>query len=150
MIGLKHVLHEDDLALVPTKATAGARRRARGRGARRRGRPAGDRNSGLALPRAVIFRDSFASPLAPFLSEHFSRAVYLWQNDFDANAVAEGAPRRRDPGDRRTASLRLHALARSSSRPRDGWTVLVARQRLVIVPSLRPLTALSRPRSRCR
>ena len=22
----------------------------------------------------------------PFLSEHFSRAVYLWQNDFDADA----------------------------------------------------------------
>jgi hypothetical protein len=40
-----------------------------------------------ALPRAVIFRDSFVSPLVPFLSEHFSRAVYLWQNDFDAAIV---------------------------------------------------------------
>ena len=40
-----------------------------------------------SLPRAVIFRDSFVSPLVPFVSEHFSRAVYLWQNDFDANAV---------------------------------------------------------------
>ena len=38
-----------------------------------------------SLPRAVIFRDSFASRLVPFLSEHFSRAVYLWQNDFDAD-----------------------------------------------------------------
>ena len=35
----------------------------------------------------MIFRDSFTSALAPFLSEHFSRAVYLWQNDFDADAV---------------------------------------------------------------
>lgn len=30
------------------------------------------------LPTAVIFRDSFAHELMPFLSEHFKRAVYLW------------------------------------------------------------------------
>ena len=40
----------------------------------------------------MIFRDSFASGLAPFLSEHFSRAVYLWQNDFDADAVLKEHP----------------------------------------------------------
>jgi len=45
-----------------------------------------------ALPRAVIFRDSFTSQLVPFLSEHFSRAVYVWQNDFDANLVTEEHP----------------------------------------------------------
>jgi hypothetical protein len=28
----------------------------------------------------------------PFLSEHFSRAVYLWQNDFDATAVESEHP----------------------------------------------------------
>jgi hypothetical protein len=42
---------------------------------------------GSTLPRAVIFRDSFTSLLAPYLSEHFSRAVYLWQNNFDADDV---------------------------------------------------------------
>jgi hypothetical protein len=42
---------------------------------------------GSSLPRAVIFRDSFTSALAPFLSEHFSRAVYLWRNDFDTSEV---------------------------------------------------------------
>ena len=47
---------------------------------------------GSALPRAVIFRDSFFSRLAPFTSEHFSRAVYLWQNDFDANIVSQEHP----------------------------------------------------------
>jgi hypothetical protein len=47
---------------------------------------------GSTLPRAVIFRDSFASRLAPFLSEHFSRAVYLWQNDFDADVVLHEHP----------------------------------------------------------
>jgi len=44
------------------------------------------------LPRAVIFRDSFTSSLVPFLSEHFSRAVYLWQNDFDTDATLEEHP----------------------------------------------------------
>jgi len=29
-------------------------------------------------PTAVIFRDSFAHELVPFLSEHFHRSVYLW------------------------------------------------------------------------
>jgi hypothetical protein len=33
--------------------------------------------SGSALPRAVVFRDSFANNLIPFLSPHFSRAVYI-------------------------------------------------------------------------
>ena len=45
-----------------------------------------------SLPRAVIFRDSFTSQLVPFLSEHFSRAVYLWQNDFDAAVVTQEHP----------------------------------------------------------
>lgn len=47
---------------------------------------------GSTLPRAVIFRDSFASRLAPFLSEHFSRAVYLWENDFDPAVVEQEHP----------------------------------------------------------
>ena len=47
---------------------------------------------GASLPRAVIFRDSFASRLAPYLSEHFSRAVYLWQNDFDSDAIEREHP----------------------------------------------------------
>lgn len=29
-------------------------------------------------PSAVIFRDSFAHELIPFLSEHFNKAIYLW------------------------------------------------------------------------
>ena len=92
MIGLKNVLHETELRLVPKR-----RRRARVV------EPAGGDPTAEAgrlvtviddstLPRAVIFRDSFASRLAPFLSEHFSRAVYLWQNDFDAGVVLEEHP----------------------------------------------------------
>jgi hypothetical protein len=40
-----------------------------------------------SLPRAVVFRDSFGSALVPFLSEHFSRAVYLWQYNVDPEIV---------------------------------------------------------------
>jgi hypothetical protein len=45
-----------------------------------------------ALPRALVFRDSFASRLIPYLSERFSRAVYLWQKGFDAAAVEREHP----------------------------------------------------------
>ena len=44
------------------------------------------------LPRAVVFRDSFSSSLIPFISEHFSRTVYLWQNDFDPEVVEKENP----------------------------------------------------------
>jgi alginate O-acetyltransferase complex protein AlgJ len=44
------------------------------------------------LPRAVTFRDSFAGRLIPYLSEHFSRAVYVWQHDFDAAVVERERP----------------------------------------------------------
>ena len=92
MMGLTRVLREVDLTLVPTRP-----RRAR---VDRTGRREPDDEVGRlvteiadpSLPRAVIFRDSFVSRLAPFLSEHFSRAVYLWQNDFDAEVVLQEHP----------------------------------------------------------
>jgi len=92
MMGLTRVLRETDLELRPLRP-----RRARVV------EPAGahetDEEGRLvteiddpSLPRAVIFRDSFVSRLVPFLSEHFSRAVYLWQNDFDAAEVEKEHP----------------------------------------------------------
>jgi alginate O-acetyltransferase complex protein AlgJ len=92
MMGLTRALREVDMKLVPTRP-----RRARVL------EPAGaaptDEEGRLvtaiddaSLPRAVIFRDSFTSHLVPFLSEHFSRAVYLWQNDFDAAVVTQEHP----------------------------------------------------------
>jgi alginate O-acetyltransferase complex protein AlgJ len=92
MMGLKRVLREIDLALVPRVP-----RRARviePSGAE----PTAEEGrlvteiADPSLPRAVIFRDSFVSRLVPFLSEHFSRAVYLWQNDFDADVVSKEHP----------------------------------------------------------
>jgi hypothetical protein len=92
MMGLKRVLREIDLPLVPRRA-----RRARVV------EPAGAEPTSEegrlvteiddpSLPRAVIFRDSFVSRLVPFVSEHFSRAVYVWQNDFDAALVTREHP----------------------------------------------------------
>jgi len=92
MMGLTRVLHETDLALVPIRP-----RRARvvepagGHEMDEEGRLVTEIDD-PSLPRAVIFRDSFVSRLVPFLSEHFSRAVYLWQNDFDAAEVQKEHP----------------------------------------------------------
>src|SRR5262249_52699631 len=92
MLGLRNTLHETDLRLIPKRPRLA-----------RVVDPAGeDPMAGLGrlvteiadprLPRAVIFRDSFASRLVPFLSEHFSRAVYLWQNDLDADTLVTEHP----------------------------------------------------------
>jgi hypothetical protein len=43
-------------------------------------------------PRAVVFRDSFGSALVPFLSEQFSRALYLWQYNVDPAVVLAERP----------------------------------------------------------
>jgi len=92
MMGLTRVLRETDLTLAPRRA-----RRARvvepdgARPTAEEGRLVTEIDD-PSLPRAVIFRDSFVSRLVPFLSEHFSRAVYLWQNDFDAGAVDKEHP----------------------------------------------------------
>jgi alginate O-acetyltransferase complex protein AlgJ len=92
MMGLTRVLREIDMRLVP-------RRPRRARVIEPAGANPTDEEGRLvteiddpSLPRAVIFRDSFTSRLVPFLSEHFSRAVYLWQNDFDASIVDREQP----------------------------------------------------------
>jgi hypothetical protein len=44
------------------------------------------------LPRAVMFRDSFATWLIPLLSEHFRRIVFSWQYAFDRELVERERP----------------------------------------------------------
>ncbi len=44
------------------------------------------------LPKAVMFHDSFADSLKPFLSENFKRIVYLWQDEFDRKIVQKERP----------------------------------------------------------
>ena len=43
-------------------------------------------------PRAVVFMDSFGPALVPFLSEDFSRVVYLWQDNMDPQVVQQEGP----------------------------------------------------------
>lgn len=45
-----------------------------------------------ALPKLVMFRDSFGSALLPFLAEHFRRSVFLWQYDFDPAVIEAEKP----------------------------------------------------------
>ena len=47
---------------------------------------------GSNLPRAVFFRDSFTSAMIPFLAEHFSRAVFLWEYDVNPEIIATERP----------------------------------------------------------
>ena len=42
---------------------------------------------GSGYPRAVMFRDSFANALIPYLSEHFERILYVWDRDVDLALV---------------------------------------------------------------
>lgn len=45
-----------------------------------------------ALPRAVMFRDSFANALIPYLSESFSRIAYVWTRDVKMQIVERERP----------------------------------------------------------
>jgi hypothetical protein len=92
MMRLTHVLHEDDVRLDWG-----------GKAAARIVEPREPNPHGIdarlvtelpdrTRPRAVIFRDSFGSALIPFLSEHFSRAVYLWQYNVDPEVIATERP----------------------------------------------------------
>ena len=92
MMGLTRVLREQDLALVPRRPRLARVVEPAGAGPTDELGRLVTEIPGARLPRAVILRDSFVSRLVPFLSEHFSRAVYLWQNDFDAEVVRTERP----------------------------------------------------------
>jgi hypothetical protein len=89
MMGLNHLLSEVDLTLVPNRP----------RHAKVIDPPGADASAQLGrlvtaipnsdLPRAVVFRDSFTTALVPFLAEHFSQTVFLWQKDFIPEQVIE-------------------------------------------------------------
>jgi len=92
LMGLKRTLREEDLSLVPKQKHQYVVRE-----------PLGDSEGadqarfvteipGSTLPRALVFRDSFASAMVPFFSEHFSRVVYLWRTDFAAAEIEKEHP----------------------------------------------------------
>jgi alginate O-acetyltransferase complex protein AlgJ len=92
MLGLSDLLGEDDLTLEPRRPRAA--RVIEPRTPHPQGMDARlvTTLADSSQPRAVIFRDSFATALVPFLSEHFSRALYLWQYNIDPAAIAEESP----------------------------------------------------------
>lgn len=92
MMGLKRVLGEEQLLLVPKWKRQYVVREPRGNIVEAGEPRIVTEIPGSTLPKAVVFRDSFTSAMAPYLSEHFSRVVYLWRNDFDAEAVAKERP----------------------------------------------------------
>ncbi len=58
----------------------------------RRGEDFAYENRGKGLPRAVVFRDSFATWLIPLLADHFDRIVFSWQYSFDRILVEKEHP----------------------------------------------------------
>lgn len=92
MMGLKRVLWEQDLRLVPKAPRQYVVREPKGNIVEAGEARIVTEIPGSTLPRAVIFRDSFTSAMAPYLSEHFSRVVYLWRNDFSTEEVEKEHP----------------------------------------------------------
>lgn len=45
-----------------------------------------------ALPNLLMFRDSYAQMLIPFLSEHFNKSYYVWDNRFHLELVEQERP----------------------------------------------------------
>ncbi|WP_275782871.1 alginate O-acetyltransferase AlgX-related protein [Pararhizobium gei] len=45
-----------------------------------------------SLPTAMVFRDSFALALMPYLSNHFSRIVYVWKPEPNFDLIAKEKP----------------------------------------------------------
>jgi hypothetical protein len=91
MLGLGQVLVEEDLQLEPTHGRQ-SRVVEPARPSRALMDPRVVTEGPAGAPRAVVFRDSFGSAMIPFLAEHFSRAVYLWQNNFDPQVVIDERP----------------------------------------------------------
>jgi hypothetical protein len=92
MLGLRRVLREERLLLTPLRPRLARVVEPPGVAPTAEEGRLVTEIRGSNLPRAVIIRDSFASPLVPFLSEHFSRAVYLWQKDFVPESVTGERP----------------------------------------------------------
>jgi hypothetical protein len=91
MLGLTRVLDEEDLVLVPRRP-ATARIVEPVHPNRRLMHPRIVTEAAGRGPRAVMFMDSFGAGLVPFLSEDFSRVVYLWQTNLDLQVVQDERP----------------------------------------------------------
>ncbi len=89
IVGLSRAYPEQSLDLVIERPRAGVPVRQRAAHERRvqRQLPFALGTGDASLPSAVMFRDSFANALIPFLSESFERIVYVWHPDVNAHVV---------------------------------------------------------------
>ena len=87
MMGLEDVLREDELSLVPRRPRLARAVIQLARDPDTSADIVATEIPGSTLPRAVMFRDGFGDALMPFLSEHFSRVVYVSQNDVDSRII---------------------------------------------------------------
>jgi hypothetical protein len=92
MMGLTRVLGEEDLRFVPRQPRQYVVVEPKGNIVEAGEPRIVTEIPGSTLPRAVVFRDSFTSAMAPYFSEHFSRVVYLWRNDFAVDEIEKEHP----------------------------------------------------------
>jgi alginate O-acetyltransferase complex protein AlgJ len=92
MLALGRWMHEDNLMLIPrTPRLARVTEPARFDPGFNEGRVVTEIPD-RTLPRLLVFRDSYFNALIPFVSEHFSRAVYMWQYEIEPNLIAAEQP----------------------------------------------------------
>jgi hypothetical protein len=95
MVAQEHVLREQVLRLVPLSPRA-ARQCDTAVDAPGdcplTGAPVATERDDPALPRAVVFHDSFTWALGPMLAEHFRRAVFVWTDQFSPTLVRRERP----------------------------------------------------------
>lgn len=94
LLGVEHLYTEEVRVLKPTRPRAVIDAASRAGMAARRAelRDVVTGTGDPDQPTAVVFRDSFATALIPFLSNHFERVVYQLNPDIDPRLIAREVP----------------------------------------------------------
>lgn len=94
IVGLASVYHEERIDMKPVGARArpAPEHRAHYDERARRMVPIALGVENESLPRAVMFRDSYANALVPYLSENFRRILFVWERDVDPAVVEREKP----------------------------------------------------------
>ncbi len=94
LVGLSESFPEEMLVLELEARQAKLSRQFRGEYTERvtRQLPVSFERPGSNLPRAVMFRDSFANTLIPYLSENFSRILYVWDMNIRPRVIERERP----------------------------------------------------------
>jgi len=94
LVGLGEVYPEERLMLTLERPRAAipARQRAAYEARVRKQLPMTLGTRDPSLPRALMFRDSFANALVPYLSESFDQILYVWERDMNPRIVEKNEP----------------------------------------------------------